>query len=189
MLDKDIGSLSDIPSPDPFDSGRDSGGRWKKGNHHSTGHPRGARNKAARATVASLVAHGELLPHQKLREIGMDPKTSETIRVQALTGAAPYYAAKLSPIPSPDPPPATYVRQPFLIAPPSTMAEARELSGLIMQKLADGTLDLDAAKVLNATLATHINSLLGFDLQRLVEDYAERHNSAPSNVITLKGIS
>jgi hypothetical protein len=68
------------------------------------------------------------------------------------------------------------------------MEEARQLSGLLMQKLTDGTLDLDTAKVLNATLATHINSLLGFDLQQLVENYAERHNSAPSNVITLKGV-
>jgi hypothetical protein len=132
----------------PDKNQRDTRGRWAVGNHNG-GRPRGARNKKARATVASLVAHGELLPREALRQIGLTSK-SEAIRVQAMVGAAPYYAPKFSPAPilptSINLPPITDVQ--------STIAAQR----LVVEAMAGGRLDMAAGQALINSFALMVKT-------------------------------
>jgi hypothetical protein len=142
----------DKQPPEPPGSGRDSGGRFAKGHKKYGGRPRGKRNKAARASIASLIEQGVLLPHERLRQIGEDPKTSEPTRVQALQAAAPYYAPKLAPISSIAPP--TTIALPPLSDAPSILDAQR----LVAEAMAGGRLEMVAGQAIMNSLALMIRS-------------------------------
>jgi hypothetical protein len=144
--------LTDDQTPNPINKGRDIGGRFLKGYRQSAGRPRGAQNKATKLTVASLRAHGELLPHEMLRQIGMASK-SPSIKVQALAAAAPYYAPKLANISSTPSPPAT-INLPELTDVASVLAAQR----LVAQAMAGGRLEIAAGQALMNSLALMIKS-------------------------------
>jgi hypothetical protein len=136
----------------PLNSGRTNGGRFAKGHKLATGRPRGAQNKATKMTVASMRAHGELLPHEMLRQIGISSK-SPSIKVQALAAAAPYYAPKISNI-SATPLPSTTIDLPELTDVASVLAAQRQVA----QAMAAGRMDSTAGQALINSLALMVKT-------------------------------
>jgi hypothetical protein len=98
-----------------------------------------------------LKAAGILLPHEKLREIGMDETKPVEIQVQALHACANYYAPRISPT----------VLLPTTIdlsTPPNDIPSILAAQSEVVQAMAAGRLEMTAGQALMNSLALMIRS-------------------------------
>jgi hypothetical protein len=112
------------------------------------------------AAVKELAALGYDKPSTTLLKIAHDKTTTPSLRVAALSAAAPYVEAKFSPTPAP-----RFNPTPITLTPPTTAVEAQARIGILMSKAAAGEVALDVAESLVGILKVYLLAMAGSELE------------------------
>jgi hypothetical protein len=95
-----------------------------------------------------------------VRKIAHDKTTTPSLRVAALSAAAPYVEAKFSRTPAP-----RFNPTPITLTPPTTAVEAQARIGILMSKAAAGEIALDVAESLVSILKVYLLEMAGSELE------------------------
>jgi hypothetical protein len=130
--------MATTPRPPPDDKvsrKQNSGNRTDRRNRN--GRERGVRNRRTRETDELLKKLGSDPPHVALLKIGRNRRNAAAIRVSAFSHAAPFFAAKPSPAPTPN-----YLEGSPELGKLTDAASALRFTSAVTEQVRDGKLDL-----------------------------------------------